>query len=172
MAKGYQDSTAARNFSEPHYLACNVPEGHLDDIKARADVTGELLACKALYSVLCASRILLQDIEDSVWVWQLMLHKLCIYTASACTAPFPGESGQYDCFDCLCMLLSALVFNVHLCATVCCLPVGSGLCNLATLSENLLHILLHIPVWEGRASGGGICTLIQLSVHKFLGYDT
>ena len=29
------------NFSEPHYLACGVPEGHIDDIKARAGDTGE-----------------------------------------------------------------------------------------------------------------------------------
>ena len=29
------------NFNEPHYLACGVPEGHMDDIKARAGDTGE-----------------------------------------------------------------------------------------------------------------------------------
>ena len=29
------------NFSEPHYLACGVPEGHIDDIKVRASDTGE-----------------------------------------------------------------------------------------------------------------------------------
>ena len=26
-----------------------MPEGHIDDIKARADTTGELLACNTLY---------------------------------------------------------------------------------------------------------------------------
>ena len=31
-------------FSEPHYLACGVPEGHIDDIKARAGDTGEQVA--------------------------------------------------------------------------------------------------------------------------------
>ena len=32
------------NFSEPHYLVCGVPEGHFDDIKARAGDTGEQVA--------------------------------------------------------------------------------------------------------------------------------
>ena len=29
------------NFTEPHYLACGVRRGHIDDIKASADTTGE-----------------------------------------------------------------------------------------------------------------------------------
>ena len=39
--KGIKISGQLANFSEPHYLACGVPEGHIDDIKARADTTGE-----------------------------------------------------------------------------------------------------------------------------------
>ncbi|DBA92959.1 TPA: hypothetical protein ACH3X2_003307 [Trebouxia sp. C0005] len=38
--KGIKTLRQLANFSEPHYLACAVPEGHLDDIKARADTTG------------------------------------------------------------------------------------------------------------------------------------
>ena len=47
--KGIKTPRQLANFSEPHYLACDVPEGHIDDIKARADTTGELLACNTLY---------------------------------------------------------------------------------------------------------------------------
>ncbi len=47
--KGIKIPQQLANFSEPHYLACDVPEGHIDDIKARADTTGELLACNTLY---------------------------------------------------------------------------------------------------------------------------
>ncbi|DBB11525.1 TPA: hypothetical protein ACH3X3_006927 [Trebouxia sp. C0006] len=38
--KGIKTLRQLANFSEPHYLACDVPEGHIDDIKARADTTG------------------------------------------------------------------------------------------------------------------------------------
>lgn len=38
--KGIKTPRQLANFSEPHYLACDVPEGHIDDIKARADTTG------------------------------------------------------------------------------------------------------------------------------------
>ncbi|DBB14134.1 TPA: hypothetical protein ACH3X3_001086 [Trebouxia sp. C0006] len=38
--KGVKFPQQLANFSEPHYLACDVPEGHIDDIKARADTTG------------------------------------------------------------------------------------------------------------------------------------
>ena len=41
------------NFTEPHYLACDVRRGHIDDIKARAATTGELLACHTLYKRTC-----------------------------------------------------------------------------------------------------------------------
>ena len=41
------------NLTEPHYLACDVRRGHIDDIKARADTIGELLACHALYKGTC-----------------------------------------------------------------------------------------------------------------------
>ena len=46
--KGIKTPQQLANFIEPHYLACDVPEGHIDDIKARADTTGELLACNTL----------------------------------------------------------------------------------------------------------------------------
>ena len=41
------------NFTEPHSLPCGVRRGHIDDIKARADTTGELLACNTLYMCTC-----------------------------------------------------------------------------------------------------------------------
>ena len=50
--KGIRTPLQLANFSEPHYLACDVPEGHIDDIKARADTTGELLASSTLYKIL------------------------------------------------------------------------------------------------------------------------
>ena len=46
--KGIKTPRQLANFSEPHYLACDVPEGHIDDIKAAADTTGERLACSTL----------------------------------------------------------------------------------------------------------------------------
>ena len=46
--KGIKTPLQLANFSEPHYLACDVPEGHIDDIKARADTTGELMASSTL----------------------------------------------------------------------------------------------------------------------------
>ena len=46
--KGIRTPKQLSNFSEPHYLACNVLEGHIDDIKARAESPGELLACNNL----------------------------------------------------------------------------------------------------------------------------
>ena len=46
--KGIKTSRQLANFSEPHYLACDVPEGHIDDIKATADTTGKLLVCNTL----------------------------------------------------------------------------------------------------------------------------
>ena len=51
--KGIKTPRQLANFSEPHYLACDVPEGHIDDIKARADATGELLPCNTLYKHTC-----------------------------------------------------------------------------------------------------------------------
>ncbi|KAA6426042.1 MAG: hypothetical protein FRX49_03894 [Trebouxia sp. A1-2] len=42
--KGIKTTRQLANFSEPHYLACAVPEGHIDDIKARADTTGQAKA--------------------------------------------------------------------------------------------------------------------------------
>lgn len=41
--KGINSSQQLANFSEPHYLACDVPEGHIDDIRTRAHVAGESL---------------------------------------------------------------------------------------------------------------------------------
>ncbi|KAL0050904.1 hypothetical protein WJX82_009701 [Trebouxia sp. C0006] len=38
--KGIKIPQQLANSSEPHYLACDVPEGHIDDIKSRADTTG------------------------------------------------------------------------------------------------------------------------------------
>ena len=46
--KGIKNTKQLSNFTEPHYLACNVLEGHIDDIKARAESLGELLACNNL----------------------------------------------------------------------------------------------------------------------------
>ena len=46
--KGIKTPRQLANFSEPHYLACGVRRGHIDDIKARADTKGELLACSTL----------------------------------------------------------------------------------------------------------------------------
>ena len=51
--KGIKTPLQLANFSEPHYLACDVPEGHIDDIKARADTTGELMASSTLYKHTC-----------------------------------------------------------------------------------------------------------------------
>ena len=51
--KGIKTPQQLANFSEPHYLACDIPEGHIDDIKARAGTTGELLACNTLYKRTC-----------------------------------------------------------------------------------------------------------------------
>ena len=42
--EGIRNPQQLADFSEPHYLACDVPRGHIDNIKARADVTGEPLA--------------------------------------------------------------------------------------------------------------------------------
>ena len=39
--EGIKTPRQLANFTEPHYLACNVRRAHLDDIKARADTTGE-----------------------------------------------------------------------------------------------------------------------------------
>ena len=39
--EGIKTPTQLANFTEPHYLACGVRRGHIDDIKARADTTGE-----------------------------------------------------------------------------------------------------------------------------------
>ena len=46
--EGIKTPRQLANFTEPHYLACGVRRGHIDDIKARADTTGELLACNTL----------------------------------------------------------------------------------------------------------------------------
>ena len=40
--KGIRTPKQLSNFTERHYLACNVLEGHIDDIKARAEGPGEL----------------------------------------------------------------------------------------------------------------------------------
>ena len=47
--KGVKIPRQLANFSEPHYLACGVPEGHIDDIKARAGGAGEQLAYSNLF---------------------------------------------------------------------------------------------------------------------------
>ena len=39
--EGIKTPRQLANFTEPHYLACGVRRGHLDDIKAKADTTGE-----------------------------------------------------------------------------------------------------------------------------------
>ena len=39
--EGIKTPRQLANFTEPHYLASEVRRGHLDDIKARADTTGE-----------------------------------------------------------------------------------------------------------------------------------
>ncbi|DBB06272.1 TPA: hypothetical protein ACH3X1_011850 [Trebouxia sp. C0004] len=39
--KGIKTPRQLADFSEPHYLACDAPEGHIDDINARADTTGD-----------------------------------------------------------------------------------------------------------------------------------
>lgn len=41
--EGIKTPRQLANFTEPHYLACNVRRGHIDDIKARAGTTGELV---------------------------------------------------------------------------------------------------------------------------------
>ena len=37
LQKGIRTPQQLANLSEPHYLACDVPEGHIDNIKTRAD---------------------------------------------------------------------------------------------------------------------------------------
>jgi hypothetical protein len=46
--KGIRTPQQLADFSEPHHPACDVPEGHIDNIKARADSTGEQLAYSSL----------------------------------------------------------------------------------------------------------------------------
>ena len=46
--KGVRTPTQLSSFSEPHYLACDVLEAHIDDIKKRAEGPGEQLACSNL----------------------------------------------------------------------------------------------------------------------------
>lgn len=50
--EGIKTPRQLANFTEPHYLACDVRKGHYD-IKARAGTTGELLACNTLYKRTC-----------------------------------------------------------------------------------------------------------------------
>ena len=40
--EGIKTPKQLSNFSEPHYLACHVLRGHIDDIKARAEGPGKL----------------------------------------------------------------------------------------------------------------------------------
>ena len=47
--KGIKTPQQLTSFSEPHYLACDVPEGHTDGIKARAGGAGEQLAYSNLF---------------------------------------------------------------------------------------------------------------------------
>ena len=47
--KGIQTPKQLQSFSEAHYLTCGVPEGHINDIKARAVGTGEQLATHWVY---------------------------------------------------------------------------------------------------------------------------
>lgn len=42
--KGIRTPQQLADFSDPHYLTRGVSEGHIDDIKTRADITGEQLA--------------------------------------------------------------------------------------------------------------------------------
>ena len=51
--EGIKTPRQLANFTEPHYLACNERRGHIDDIKARCDTSGELLACNTLYKRTC-----------------------------------------------------------------------------------------------------------------------
>ena len=69
--KGIKTPRQLANFSEPHYLACDVPEGHIDDIKARADTTGELLACNTLYKHTCGVGNSIQGLKGLHLVAQL-----------------------------------------------------------------------------------------------------
>ena len=52
--EGIKTPRQLANFTEPHYLACGVRRGHIDDIKARADTTGEPLACNTLSKRTCS----------------------------------------------------------------------------------------------------------------------
>ena len=49
--EGIRNPQQLADFSEPHYLDCDVPRGHIDNIKARADATGEPLAYSNLLRV-------------------------------------------------------------------------------------------------------------------------
>ena len=51
--KGIKTPQQLAGFSEPHYLACGMPEVHIDGVKARADPTGELAACETLCKPAC-----------------------------------------------------------------------------------------------------------------------
>ena len=67
--KGIKTPRQLANFSEPHYLACDVPEGHIDDIKARADTTGELLACNTLAGMLVRLCISIHVVLGIPFMW-------------------------------------------------------------------------------------------------------
>ena len=63
--EGIKTPRQLANFTEPHYLACGVRKGHIDDIKARADTTGELIqqACTRVA-------------HQNAWLYLTSLHSL------------------------------------------------------------------------------------------------
>ena len=50
---GVKTAHQLANARESIMLSCGLPELYIDDIKARADTTGELLACNTLYMCTC-----------------------------------------------------------------------------------------------------------------------
>ena len=50
---GVKTAHQLANARESILLSCGLPELYIDDIKARADTTGELLACNTLYKRTC-----------------------------------------------------------------------------------------------------------------------
>ncbi|KAL3147719.1 hypothetical protein ABBQ32_002462 [Trebouxia sp. C0010 RCD-2024] len=55
--KGIRTPRQLANFSEPHYSACDVPEGHIDDIKARADTTGSAIVSRDVHEQTRSKRL-------------------------------------------------------------------------------------------------------------------
>ena len=72
--KGVRTPTQLSSFSEPHYLACDVLEAHIDDIKKRAEGPGELLACNNLYKPTLARISFWNsgDCDVTVYCWRIL----------------------------------------------------------------------------------------------------